>query len=107
MLRFYQRTSPLLFRQTRCFAVKFAKSHEWVCTDTGKVGITDHAQELLGELVHCDLPDVGESFESGATFSAVESVKAASDVYMPVSGTVLEVNFGSSKSFTCGEFYQK
>jgi len=92
MLRFYQRSAPLLFRQTRVFSIKFAKSHEWVCLDTGRVGITNTAQDLLGELVHCDLPEVGESFGAGDTFSTVESVKAASDVYLPMSGEILEVN---------------
>ena len=55
------------------------------------VGISDHAQEALGEIVYVDLPKVGEIFEQGDAFSAVESVKAASDVYMPVSGEIIEV----------------
>ena len=92
MLRFYQRTAPIVFRQqSRLFCVKFAKSHEWVDFTTGKVGITDHAQEALGEIVFCELPGVGDSFDAKEVFATVESVKAASDVYLPVSGKVVEV----------------
>lgn len=75
--------------------LKFMKSHEWVRVEgDGKVtvGISDHAQGLLGDLVYVDLPGVGDAVEAGAACAVVESVKAASDVYAPVSGTVVEVN---------------
>lgn len=75
--------------------LKFLKSHEWVrVEDSGRVtvGISDHAQGLLGDLVYVELPNVGDSLEQGAAAAVVESVKAASDVYAPISGTVLEVN---------------
>lgn len=74
--------------------LKFAKSHEWVKVsgDTATVGISDHAQEALGEVVYLELPEVGSEVNKGKSFGVVESVKAASDVYSPVSGEVLEVN---------------
>lgn len=75
--------------------LKFLKSHEWARVDgDGKVtiGISDHAQGLLGDLVYVELPDVGDRVEAGNACAVVESVKAASDVYSPVSGTVVEVN---------------
>ena len=75
--------------------LKFLKSHEWARVDgDGKVtvGISDHAQGLLGDLVYVDLPSVGDSIEAGTACAVVESVKAASDVYSPVSGTVTAVN---------------
>ena len=75
--------------------LKFLKSHEWARVDgDGKVtvGISDHAQGLLGDLVYVELPNVGDSIEAGTACAVVESVKAASDVYAPVSGTVVEVN---------------
>jgi len=68
------------------------KSHEWYRASDGAVGISDHAQGALGEIVYVDLPSVGDTFEQGDNFSAVESVKAASDVYMPLSGEIIEVN---------------
>lgn len=75
--------------------LKYAKSHEWV-RDEGDgnvtVGITDHAQGLLGDLVFVELPEVGDSVEAGSECAVVESVKAASDVYSPVSGEVVAVN---------------
>jgi glycine cleavage system H protein len=73
---------------------KYAKSHEWVKVEggTGTVGITTHAATQLGDIVFVDLPEVGSQLEKGSTFGAVESVKAASDVYSPVSGEVVEVN---------------
>jgi glycine cleavage system H protein len=73
----------------------YAKSHEWVRNEgdgTATIGITDHAQELLGDLVFVDLPDVGAKLSAGDDCAVVESVKAASDVYSPVSGEVIEVN---------------
>lgn len=75
--------------------LKFLKSHEWArAEDGGKVtiGISDHAQGLLGDLVYVELPNVGDRVEAGNACAVVESVKAASDVYAPISGTVLEVN---------------
>ena len=75
--------------------LKFLKSHEWARVEgDGKVtiGISDHAQGLLGDLVYVELPNVGDSIEAGTACAVVESVKAASDVYAPVSGTVVEVN---------------
>ncbi|HVI58775.1 MAG TPA: glycine cleavage system protein GcvH [Luteimonas sp.] len=75
--------------------LKFMKSHEWARVEgDGKVtvGISDHAQGLLGDLVYVDLPTVGDSVEAGTACAVVESVKAASDVYSPVSGTITAVN---------------
>ena len=75
--------------------LKFLKSHEWVrIEDNGRVtvGISDHAQGLLGDLVYVELPSVGDELQAGAAAAVVESVKAASDVYSPVSGTVVAVN---------------
>ncbi len=75
--------------------LKFQKSHEWVrVEDDGRVrvGISDHAQGLLGDLVYVELPKVGDKVEAGVGCAVVESVKAASDVYAPVSGEVIEVN---------------
>jgi len=77
--------------------LKFQKSHEWVRVEENgraRVGISDHAQGLLGDLVYVELPKVGEKIEAGAGCAVVESVKAASDVYAPVSGEVVEVNEG-------------
>nr|BCL66155.1 glycine cleavage system protein H [Volvox reticuliferus]BCL66223.1 glycine cleavage system protein H [Volvox reticuliferus] len=73
---------------------KYAKSHEWakVDGDTATVGISDHAQGQLGDVVYVELPDVGKAVKQGETFGVVESVKAASDVYSPISGEVVEVN---------------
>jgi glycine cleavage system H protein len=75
--------------------LKFQKSHEWVRIEDGgrvRVGISDHAQGLLGDLVYVELPKIGDKVEAGAGCAVVESVKAASDVYAPVSGEVIEVN---------------
>ncbi len=75
--------------------LKFMKSHEWARVEgDGKVtiGISDHAQGLLGDLVYVDLPSVGDSIEAGNACAVVESVKAASDVYSPVTGTIAAVN---------------
>jgi len=73
---------------------KYTKEHEWVRVegDIGVVGITHHAQEELGDIVYVDLPKVGSNVEQGKTMASVESVKAVSDVYAPVSGEVVEVN---------------
>ena len=75
--------------------LKFLKSHEWARLEGGgrvTVGTSDHAQGLLGDLVYVELPNVGDRIEAGNASAVVESVKAASDVYSPVTGTVLEVN---------------
>ena len=75
--------------------LKYTKSHEWVRAEadgTITVGITEHAQDLLGDLVFIDLPDVGKVFAAEQEAVVVESVKAAADVYAPVAGTVTEVN---------------
>ncbi len=75
--------------------LKFLKSHEWVRVEgNGRavIGISDHAQGLLGDLVYVELPNIGDTVEAGNACAVVESVKAASDVYAPVSGKVLEVN---------------
>jgi len=75
--------------------LKYAKSHEWVRNEgdgTVTVGISDHAQELLGDLVFVELPEVGDSLDAGGECAVVESVKAASDVYSPVAGEVTEIN---------------
>lgn len=74
--------------------MKFAKTHEWVKVE-GKiavVGISNHAQEKLGDVVYVDLPQVGKVVKKGEVFMSVESVKAASDIYAPVSGKIIEVN---------------
>lgn len=74
--------------------LKYSKEHEWVLVD-GKIatiGITEYAQEELGDIVYVELPEVGEKLVKDDPFGAVESVKAVSDVYAPVSGTVIEVN---------------
>eukprot|EP01018_Ginkgo_biloba_P029797 Gb_29159 [translate_table: standard] len=80
--------------------LKYVESHEWVKVDgpLATVGITDHAQDHLGDVVFVDLPDVGASVSKGATFGAVESVKATSDVFSPVSGEVTAVNSELSSS---------
>lgn len=75
--------------------LKYTKSHEWVRVEadgTVTVGITDHAQELLGDLVFVELPDIGKSLVAEQEAAVVESVKAASDVYAPIAGTVIAVN---------------
>jgi glycine cleavage system H protein len=75
--------------------LKYSKTHEWVRQeedDSLIVGITDHAQELLGDLVYIELPEVGATIQAGVECMVVESVKAASDVYGPVGGKIIEVN---------------
>ena len=74
--------------------LQYTKSHEWVRTegDTATIGITDHAQDELGDVVFVELPAQGDTFDAGDTFGTVESVKAVSDLYAPVGGEVLEVN---------------
>jgi glycine cleavage system H protein len=74
--------------------LQYTKSHEWVRIegDEATIGISDYAQDSLGDVVYVELPDVGASFDAGETFGAVESVKAASDLYMPIAGEVMAVN---------------
>ena len=73
---------------------KYTKEHEWIDVNgaKGSVGITDYAQNSLGDIVFVDLPKVGDTLEAGKIFGSVESVKAVSDLYSPVTGTVTEVN---------------
>jgi glycine cleavage system H protein len=71
---------------------RYTKEHEWIDTGAGKVGITDYAQNTLGDIVFVDLPKVGSKVERGKVFGSVESVKAVSDLYSPVTGTVVAVN---------------
>ena len=73
---------------------RYTKEHEWIEVDgkVGTVGITDYAQNSLGDIVFVDLPKVGDSIEAGKTFGSVESVKAVSDLFAPVSGTVTAIN---------------
>jgi len=75
---------------------KYTKTHEWLNVDgaTASVGITDYAQESLGDIVFVELPKVGDKLEAGKLFGSVESVKAVSDLYAPISGTVTEINEG-------------
>ena len=74
--------------------LKYTKEHEWIHVegDTGTIGITDHAQEELGDIVFVELPKSGSKVSKGETFGSVESVKAVSDIYSPVSGEVTSVN---------------
>lgn len=72
--------------------LRFAPTHEWIQPDTGKVGISDHAQAELTDVVYVDLPRVGQTIGAGETIAVVESVKAASDIYSPVGGEVIEIN---------------
>jgi glycine cleavage system H protein len=71
---------------------RYTREHEWIEVGAGKIGITDYAQNTLGDIVFVDLPKVGSTIEKGKVFGSVESVKAVSDLYSPVTGTVLEVN---------------
>ena len=73
---------------------KYTKDHEWVLIDenTATIGISNHAQESLGDIVFIDLPETGKSVISGSEVSVIESVKAASDIYSPLDGEILEVN---------------
>jgi glycine cleavage system H protein len=74
--------------------LRYTESHEWVHVhgDIGTIGITDHAQKQLGEIVYLELPEVGHVFNADEEFGTVESVKAVSELYVPVSGEVVEVN---------------
>ncbi|WP_117233912.1 glycine cleavage system protein GcvH [Vibrio maerlii] len=75
--------------------LKFTESHEWVKDNgdgTVTLGISEHAQEMLGDVVFVDLPEVEDEIEAGESFSLVESVKAASDIYAPITGEIVEIN---------------
>jgi glycine cleavage system H protein len=74
--------------------LKYTKDHEWIdlSGDRGKVGITDYAQQQLGEVVYVDLPEIGTRLRAGQSFGTIESVKAVSELYSPVAGEVVEVN---------------
>ncbi len=74
--------------------LKYTKDHEWVRVEggRGRVGVTHYAQEQLGDVVYVELPEAGRSFKRGEQFGSIESVKAVSDLYCPVGGTVVEVN---------------
>ena len=74
--------------------LKFLSSHEWVSVDgdVATIGVSDHAQELLGDLVFVELPEIGSAVSAGDSVAVIESVKAASDTYAPVSGEIIEVN---------------
>lgn len=101
-MKTYCKVSPFKFYSilTKNFSKFFAKSHEWVSVEKGvaTIGISDFAQSELGEIVHVELPKIGESLKSGETLGAVESVKTAADIYSPVTGTLTEVNHKLTKS---------
>ena len=71
---------------------KYTKTHEWVNIENGEVGITENAIELLGDIVFLELPDVGKEFSKDSPIAVVESVKAASEIYSPVSGIIIDAN---------------
>jgi glycine cleavage system H protein len=73
---------------------KYTKDHEWIeiSDERGRVGVTDYAQKQLGDVVYVELPDIGASLKQGESFGTIESVKAVSELYSPVSGEVVEVN---------------
>lgn len=73
---------------------KYSKDHEWISTEgsKGKIGVTKYAIEQLGDIVHVDLPSPGEEYEAGASFGTIESTKTVSDLYMPVSGKIVQIN---------------
>lgn len=89
----------------------YTKEHEWlkISGDAGTVGITDHAQKELGEVVYVELPKVGDKFDAGETFGTVESVKAVSELFIPVSSEVVEVNeeLGAAPEAINGDPYGK
>lgn len=75
--------------------LRYSSEHEWVKEETGtqvRIGITDYAQDALGDIVYVELPEIGQSFDAGQQFGEVESTKSISDLYAPVSGEVVEVN---------------
>ena len=75
-------------------SLKYTKDHEWIelSGDSGKVGITDYAQQQLGDVVYVELPEVGAKLKQGQSFGTIESVKAVSELYSPVTGEVVQVN---------------
>ena len=83
----------LAVQERACFSTYFTSSHEWVCGGRWYwyVGISDFAQRALGDVVYVELPEVGDTFDAEDAFGSVESVKAASDVYLPIAGEVVEV----------------
>jgi glycine cleavage system H protein len=80
--------------------LKYSKEHEWVATEDGvaTIGITDYAQDQLGEIVYVELPAVGDKVSKDDPFGVVESVKAVSDIYAPLTGSVVEINEGLPES---------
>lgn len=74
--------------------ISYTSDHEWVCRegDTVKIGISDYAQDQLGDIVFVEMPEVGDSFKQGDEFGTLESVKAVSEIYLPVSGKIISVN---------------
>tara|TARA_B100000378_G_scaffold245440_1_gene216317 strand:- start:363 stop:782 length:420 start_codon:yes stop_codon:yes gene_type:complete len=89
-----QRKPKIKTEQNDMSGIKYTKDHEWVMMDgdVAVIGITDYAKEALGDLVYLELPDEGKEIEKGRDFAVVESVKAASEIYAPVSGEITEVN---------------
>ena len=89
-----EEASNFFFMSKVIEGIKYADSHEWVKVEgnIGFIGISDYAQHSLGDIVYVDLPAEGDEISKGEEFGAVESVKAASDLYSPVSGTIIEVN---------------
>lgn len=90
--------------------LKYTKEHEWIRLDdegNAVIGITDHAQELLGDMVYIELPEVEDTIATGDETGVVESVKAASDIYAPISGEIIEVNeeLGDSPEYVNSEPY--
>ena len=90
--------------------LKYTKEHEWIRLDdegNAVIGITDHAQELLGDMVYVELPEVEDTIATGDETGVVESVKAASDIYAPLSGEIIEVNeeLGDSPEYVNSEPY--
>ena len=81
--------------------LKYSKDHEWVAMegDVATIGITDHAQQALGDVVFVELPELGREVKAGEACAVVESVKAASDVYAPISGKIVEVNAALGDNF--------
>jgi glycine cleavage system H protein len=73
---------------------KYTNDHEWIDMATGRMGVTDYAQKQLGDIVFLELPEVGKTVKKGEQVGSVESVKAVSEIFAPVSGTVVEVNTG-------------
>lgn len=90
-----KKMNPMSYNCYRYFSdCRFSEDHEWIqkCDDGKfKVGITDYAQDSLGEIVFVEFPEIGDSFSKGDVFGQIESVKAASELYMPVAGEVVEV----------------